>query len=112
MPYGINLEKESWAPFAEGREGIFQNETLDSIGRKYGKTPAQVILRWLRQKKIIAIPKSIHAERIRQNFAIDDFSLTDSDIREIEKMDSHKSLILEIRSLDEIYRLHGIHFEQ
>lgn len=106
------IQTMAWAPFAEGRDGIFENEILNAIGRKYGKTPAQVILRWLRQERIIAIPKSVHAERIKQNFVIDDFSLTDSDIREIEKMDCHKSLILEIQSLDEVHRLHGIHFEQ
>lgn len=102
----------AWAPFAEGREGIFQNELLDGIGRQYGKTPAQVILRWLRQNNIIAIPKSVHAERIEQNFMIDDFELCATDMEQIKKMDRHKSMILEIQDLDEVYRLHNIRFEQ
>ena len=106
------IQPMAWAPFAEGQNGIFTNETLTAIGKKYGKTPAQVILRWLRQSNIIAIPKSVHTERIQQNFNVDDFTLTDSDMNEIRKLDAGKPLILDVPSLDEVYRLHGIHFEQ
>lgn len=107
-----DIKPMAWAPFAEGRNHIFKDETLRVIGEKYGKSGAQVILRWFRQKDIIAIPKSVHEERIAENFAIDDFALSDADIKEIEKMDRHKSLILDIQSLDEVHRLHDIHFEQ
>ena len=109
-PYGIRLM--AWAPFAEGQCGIFTDPTLSDIGAHYKKTPAQVILRWLLQENIIAIPKSIHEERIRQNFAIDDFALTADDLAKIHHMDRYKPLILDITSIDEVHRLHGITFEQ
>ena len=102
----------AWAPFAEGMHHIFTNGTLQKIGEKYGKTPAQVILRWLLQEQIIAIPKSVHEERIQENFNVEDFTLEKEDIAEIEKMDNAYSPILEIRSLEEVYRLYNIRFEQ
>ena len=102
----------AWAPFAEGQNGLFSNQTLAMIGEKYGKTPAQVVLRWLRQSGIIAIPKSVHEERIEQNFAVDDFALSEEDMRTVEALDNGHPLILDITSLDEVYRLHGIRFEQ
>lgn len=108
--YDIKLM--AWAPFAEGRDNIFQSEVLSAVGAKYGKTTAQVILRWLMQSDIIAIPKSVHENRLRENFAIDDFVLHDDDMKRIENMDRKESLILDITSLDEVYRLHNIRFEQ
>lgn len=107
-----DVKTMAWAPFAEGQNNIFNNEILSEIGEKYGKTPAQVILRWLRQNHIIAIPKSVHEERIRQNYDIDNFELSTQDIEKIERMDTGKSLILDVPSLDEVYRLHHIRFEQ
>lgn len=106
------IQPMAWAPFAEGQNGIFQNPELETIGQKYGKTPAQVILRWLRQSKIVAIPKSVHEERIRQNYDVDDFILTEEDMSIIEDMDKGRSLILDVPSLNEVRRLHEIHFEQ
>lgn len=106
------IQPMAWAPFAEGQNGIFQNPELAAIGQKYGKTPAQVILRWLRQSKIVAIPKSVHEERIRQNYDVDDFVLTEEDMSIIEGMDTGRSLILDVPSLSEVRRLHGIRFEQ
>ena len=85
---------------------------MTTIGAKYGKTAAQVILRWLRQEEIIAIPKSVHEERILQNYDIDDFTLSEQDMEKVEQMDAGKSLILDVPSVDEVYRLHGIRFEQ
>ena len=108
--YGIRAM--AWAPFAEGREGIFANLELAEIGAPYGKTPAQVILRWLRQEGIVAIPKSVHRERIEQNFALDDFALTDDDMARIRALDRAESLILDVPATGEVYRLHGIRFEQ
>lgn len=106
------IQPMAWAPFAEGQNGIFQNPKLTAIGQKYGKVPAQVILRWLRQSKIVAIPKSVHEERIRQNYDVDDFILTEEDMSIIKGMDTGKSLILDVPSLNEVRRLHGIRFEQ
>lgn len=107
-----DIKAMAWAPFAEGNCGIFVDELLKTIGQKYGKTPAQVILRRLMQQGVIVIPKSVHAERQRENFDIDDFSLSDADMKVIDGMDRGRPLILNITSLDEVYRLHGITFEQ
>lgn len=106
------IQTMAWAPFAEGQNGIFQNPELVAIGQKYRKTPAQVVLRWLRQSGIVAIPKSVHEERIRQNYDVDDFILTEEDMSIIEDMDKGRSLILDVPSLNEVRRLHEIHFEQ
>lgn len=107
-----DIKTMAWAPFAEGQNSIFKNEILSEIGEKYGKAPVQVILRWLRQMKIIAIPKSVHEERIRQNYDVDDFKLSMQDMEKIEQMDTGKSLILDVSSLDEVYRLYNIRFQQ
>lgn len=106
------IQPMAWAPFAEGQNGIFTHEVLKEIGQAYGKTPAQVVLRWLRESKIVAIPKSVHEERIEENFNVDDFGLTPIDMEKIEKMDTGHSLILDISSLAEVRRLHGIRFIQ
>lgn len=108
--YGIAAM--AWGPFAEGRREIFVDGTLSDIGAPYGKTSAQVILRWLRQEGIIAIPKSVHADRIRQNIDIDDFELAPADMARIQAMDERRPLILDVASVLEAYRLHGIVFEQ
>ena len=102
----------AWAPFAEGQDGIFQHPVLGRIGAQYTKTPAQVILRWMRQSNIITIPKSVHAERIRQNFDVDDFMLSAEDMEQVGKLDRGHSLILDVPSLNEVYRLHNIRFAQ
>ena len=102
----------AWAPFAEGQNGIFTHPVLTEIGKQYGKTPAQVVLRWLRQEGVVAIPKSVHAERIAQNFDVDDFTLSAADMVQIGGLDMGKPLILNVPSLNEVYRLHNIRFEQ
>lgn len=112
MMKDLGIAAMAWAPFAEGRDGIFQNELLSSIGAAYGKTPAQVILRWLAQRGAAAIPKSVHPARIEENFNVDDFVLTEEDVKKIEAMDRGKSLILDLDSDSEVRRLHGIRFEQ
>lgn len=108
----LGVTAMAWAPFAQGREGTFSDKRLARIGESHGKTPAQVILRWLRQEGVIAIPKSVHQQRIRQNFDIDGFTLDAADMSEIRLMDRERSLILDICALDEVRRLHGIVFEQ
>ena len=102
----------AWAPFAEGQNGIFTHPVLTEIGRPYGKTAAQVVLRWLRQEGIIAIPKSVHAERIQQNFDVNDFTLSAADMVQIGALDTRKPVILDVPSINEVYRLHNIRFEQ
>lgn len=87
--YGVQLE--GWAPFGEGRNGMFELPELKAIGEKYGKTPAQVILRWHLQRKTVVIPKSTHIERMRENFDVFDFALTDDDMTAISKIDRNKS---------------------
>lgn len=81
----------SWAPLAEGRNGLFTNGTLTAIGAKYGKTPAQAALRWLTQRNIIVIPKTTHKERMIENLSIFDFTLTDDDMTAIAALDLGKS---------------------
>ena len=102
----------AWAPFAEGQHNLFSNPTLTDIGAQYGKTAAQVTLRWLQQSDIVAIPKSVHLARIRQNFAIDDFALTQSDMDRIATLDTGNPLILDVATCKEAYRLHNITFVQ
>lgn len=106
------IKPMAWAPFAEGQKDIFHHPILTKIGEKYQKSAAQVILRWLRQSNIVAIPKSVHAKRIQENFRIDDFELSAEDMKRIQDMDTRSSLILEIQSLDEVYRLKNIQFIQ
>ena len=87
--YGV--AHEAWAPFGEGRGGLFENVTLSEIGAKYSKTAAQVMLRWNIQRGVIVLPKSTHKERMEQNLAVFDFSLTDDDMAKIAALDTGKS---------------------
>ena len=88
--YGTQIE--SWGPFAEGRGDMFTNPILSEIGKKHNKSVAQVILRWLIQRNVVAIPKSVHKERIIENFNIFDFELSEDDMNKIKSMDTNKSL--------------------
>jgi diketogulonate reductase-like aldo/keto reductase len=92
-----NVQIESWGPFAEGKNNIFQNELLLSISGKYNKSVAQVILRWLTQRKVVAIPKSVRKERIMENFDIFNFELNSEDMDAILSLDTKKSLFLDHR---------------
>lgn len=87
--YGIQME--AWAPFGEGRGGLFENEVLRSVGAKYGKTTAQVMLRWHIQRGTVVIPKSTHKERMEENFNVFDFTLTDEDMAAIAILDTETS---------------------
>lgn len=87
--YDIRLE--AWAPFGEGRKGLFENEILKKIGEKYGKTTAQIMLRWHIQRGVIVIPKSVHKERMIENFNVFDFTLADEDMEQIVQMDTATS---------------------
>ncbi|MHA7966351.1 aldo/keto reductase [Paenibacillus sp. CAU 1782] len=88
------VQHQSWAPFAEGRNNMFGNETLASIAEKHNKSVAQVILRWLVQREVVAIPKSVQKERIVENFDIFDFELSAEDINQISALDTRESLFL------------------
>lgn len=90
----------SWGPLAEGRNNFFTNPVLESIGRKYGKSVAQVALRWLTQRGIIIIPKSTHIERMEQNIDIYDFTLSDEDMTEIARLDTGRSLFFDHHSAE------------
>jgi diketogulonate reductase-like aldo/keto reductase len=92
-----NVQIESWGPFAEGRNDIFKNELLLSIAGKYKKTVAQVILRWLTQRGVVAIPKSVRKERIVENFNIFDFELSPEDMNAIVSLDTKKSQFFDHR---------------
>lgn len=91
--YGCRIM--SWGPLAEGRNNFFTNPVLEEIGLKYGKSVAQVALRWLNQRGVIIIPKSVHVERMRQNLDIFDFTLTDDDMAAISRLDTGKSLFFD-----------------
>ncbi|MCX7720829.1 MAG: aldo/keto reductase [Dictyoglomus thermophilum] len=86
-----NVQPEAWGPFAEGRNNIFQNEVLLSIAEKYKKTVAQVILRWLIQRDIVAIPKTVRKERMMENLSVFDFELSEEDMEKIKTLDKKES---------------------
>ena len=92
-----NIQIESWGPFAEGKNNIFHNEVLSSIAAKHGKSVAQVILRWLTQRDVVVIPKSVRKERIAENFDIFGFDLDTSDEQAIAALDTERSLFFDHR---------------
>jgi diketogulonate reductase-like aldo/keto reductase len=92
-----NVQMEAWAPFAEGKNNIFQNQVLLSIAKYHIKTVAQVILRWLTQRGIVAIPKSVRKERMIENLAIFDFKLTSEDMDAIATLDMKASSFFDHR---------------
>ncbi|TDL75270.1 aldo/keto reductase [Rhodococcus qingshengii] len=92
-----NVQIQSWGPFAEGKNEIFQNDVLVSIAEKYNKSVAQVILRWITQRGVVAIPKSVRKERIIENFNIFDFKLSQEDMEKIAALDTKESLFFSHR---------------
>lgn len=91
------VQIESWGPFAEGKNGLFSNELLLSIGAKYKKSVAQVVLRWLIQRRVVVIPKSVRKERIRENFNVFDFELSTAEIATITTLDMKVSSFFDHR---------------
>ncbi len=99
---------EAWGPFAEGNHGIFTHPVLTKIGEKYGKTAAQIALRWNIQRGVVVIPKSVHKDRIEENMDIWDFSLSDEDMGEIGKLDLGHSEIVDHDDPKFVQMLHGL----
>ncbi len=91
------VQIESWGPFAEGKNDLFQNKLLSSIGIKYNKTVAQVVIRWLLQRGVVAIPKSVRRERMEENFNVFNFALSAEDMQAITTLDTNKSLFFDHR---------------
>lgn len=91
------VQIESWGPFAEGKNGIFQNDVLRSVAAKHNKSVAQVILRWLTQRGVVAIPKSVRKERMAENFAIFDFELRPDDMNAIAALDTKQTAFFDHR---------------
>jgi 2,5-diketo-D-gluconate reductase A len=102
-----NVQIQSWAPFAEGRNDLFANDVLRAVGRKHGKTVAQVVLRWLTQRGIAVIPKSVHQARIVENSAIFDFDLRPEDMEAIGALDRKVSSFFDHRDPATVERLSG-----
>ena len=92
-----NVQIQSWGPFAEGKNDIFNNEMLKTIAVKYNKSVAQIILRWLTQRGIIAIPKSVRKERMKENFDIFTFELSETEMQTIQTLDNKTSLFFDHR---------------
>lgn len=99
---------EAWGPFAEGNHGIFTHPVLAGIGERYGKSAAQVALRWNIQRGVVVIPKSVHRERLEQNMDVWDFALTDADMAEIAKLDIGYSEIVNHYDPAFVKMLHGM----
>ena len=96
------VQQEAWGPFAEGKNGLFSNDVLQSIADKHGKSVAQVVLRWLNQRGIVAIPKSVRKERMAENFAIFDFELDGDDITKIATLDQKTSSFFDHRDPERV----------
>ena len=97
---------EAWAPFAEGKHGIFTHPVLTKIGEKYGKSAAQVALRWNVQRGVTVIPKSVHKERMEQNLDIWDFHLDKEDMEKITALDKDCPSMLDTRKVSEVKRVY------
>src|SRR5690606_34415375 len=97
-----NIQIQSWGPFAEGKNNIFQNEVLATIGAKYNKSIAQVILRWLTQRGVVVIPKSVRKERMVENFNVFDFELSIEDMELIQSLDTKTSQFFDHRDPNKV----------
>lgn len=105
--YGV--APEAWAPFAEGKNDIFHNKVLTEIGNKYGKSVAQVILRWLVQRGIVVLTKSTNIDRIKENFNIFDFELSKEDIEKIKELDTGSSQFFNHYEPETVKMLNNLH---
>lgn len=106
---GVQLE--AWGTFVEGRNNFFKNETLERIGAKYGKSVAQVALRWQIQRGIVGIPKSVHKERMKQNMEVFDFCLSDEDMDAIKSLDTHQTMFYSHHDPEKVEWLNHIRYD-
>jgi 2,5-diketo-D-gluconate reductase A len=104
--HGVQIE--SWGPFAEGRNNIFSNPVLTEVGAAYGKSVAQVILRWLIQRDVVVIPKSVRAERMAENLDVFNFELTADDMARIAALDTKATLFFNHDDPKWVSRLNGL----
>lgn len=93
------IQQEAWSPFAEGKEGLFTNPVLVEIAKRHGKTVGQVVLRWLNQRNVVVIPKTIRKERMAENLDIFNFSLTDNEMAAIATLEKDKSVVFDVSDL-------------
>ena len=107
-----DIKPMAWAPFIEGKEKIFENPLLISLAKKYNKTTAQIILKWLRQNNIISIPKSTNYTHLQENIQLNNFTLTSEELDALAQLDKKHSIILDLHDVNEVYRLHNIKFIQ
>ena len=105
------IQHEAWAPFAEGKRVIFSNPTIEAIADRHGKTTGQVVLRWLNQRGVVVIPKSVRKERMAENLDIFDFTLSDEEMRRMSVLDTGRSPIYDDQDLPTVrgIGLHKIH---
>ena len=105
------IQHEAWAPFAEGKRCIFNNPTIEAIADRHGKTTGQVVLRWLNQRGVVVIPKSVRKERMAENLDIFDFTLSDEEMRRMSVLDTGRSPIYDDQDLPTVrgIGLHKIH---
>jgi len=101
------IQHESWGPFAEGKNDLFNNELLSGIGKKYNKSIAQVVIRWLTQRGVVAIPKSVRRERMEENINVFDFQLADEDMQMIQTLDQKSSAFFDHRDPEIVKRIAG-----
>ena len=105
----LGIQMEAWGPLAEGKHGIFTDPELTEIGRKYGKSAAQIVLRWNAQRWVSIIPKSVHVERMEQNIDIWDFSLTEDEMKKIAEKDLGHSEIVNHEDPGQVaYKVRGM----
>lgn len=102
----LDVQGEAWAPFSEGMHNLFENTVLQAIGKKYDKTPAQVMLRWHVQRGLVIIPKSVHIDRMKENINIWDFVLTDDDMKAIAAIDINQPQMLDLTQISEVNRVY------
>jgi len=103
----LGIQIESWGPFAEGRNDLFTNPLLSEIGAAHGKSVGQVVLRWLTQRRVVVIPKSVRPERMQENIDIFDFELTDEELSRIARLDTGASLFFDHRDPAMVSRLNS-----
>ena len=108
---GQGVRQESWAPFAEGKNNLFSDPTLGAVAEAHGKSVAQVVLRWLIQREIVVIPKSVRRERMEQNFQVFDFDLSPQEMAAIADLDQGHSLFLDHRDPAVVAQLSGVTME-